>query len=387
MLPLFLGISQRMASFASLAVLLSSSVAVAQVPVRVEPVQRQHVQQRHAVTGSLRPVARGNVAAIEAGQLRELGPREGDSIRKGDVLARVDARRLEAQHAEAVAEKAVATADLASANARLKQARADLARGQKLIHQNAIGQQELDAFEAAYEIAQATIASTNSRIDRIEQSIRLIQVRIEDTVIRAPYDASVVRRHVEPGDWVQAGDALLTIVSTGPIEAWLEVPERFVKAIDQFGASVSVRARATNEESNVLSTRRVAEVNPRVRTLGFVVTLDNADGLLSAGMSVDGWIATTGKIETETIHKDAVNRGGGQPFVYRVAKDSEASKAERVPIEILFELPERVAIRSSQLQVGDRVIVEGNERLLPGQNVTVIESPSDRDGIVRTEHK
>ncbi|WP_442511554.1 efflux RND transporter periplasmic adaptor subunit [Novipirellula sp. SH528] len=381
-IPLF---TPRIAGIASVAVVLSATLAVAQVPVRVESVQRQNVQQRQAVTGSLRPVARGNVAAIEAGQLLELGPREGETVRRGDIVARVDARRLEAQHAEAVAEKAVATADLASAKARLTQAQADLARGQKLIHQNAIGQQELDSFQAAYEVAQATIASTKSRIDRIAQSIRLIQVRLEDTVIRAPYDASVVQRHIEPGDWVQAGDALLTIVSTGPIEAWLEVPERYVAAVDQFGASVSVRARATNQESNVLSTRRVADVNPRVRTLSFVVTLDNPDGLLAAGMSVDGWIATTGEIETETINKDAVNRGGSQPFVYRVAKGSKESKAERVPIEILFELPDRVAIRSAQLKVGDRVIVEGNERLLPGQNVAIINTIAGDDELARAE--
>ncbi|GAA5510320.1 efflux RND transporter periplasmic adaptor subunit [Novipirellula caenicola] len=378
-------ISHRYAVFSAVAVTVSASLATAQVPVRVESVQRQTVQQRHAVTGSLRPVARGNVAAIESGQLLELKPREGELIRKGDIVARVDSRRLQAQHGEAVAEKAIAIADLASAKARLTQAKADLTRAQKLIHQNAIGQQELDAFQAAYDIAKATIDSTTSKIDRIEQSIRLIQVRLDDTVIRAPYDASVVQRQIEPGDWVQAGDALLTIVSTGPIEAWLEVPERFVQAVDQFGASVSVRARATQQESNVLSTRRVADVNPRVRTLSFVVTLDNPDGLLSAGMSVDGWIATTNEVQTETVHKNAVNRSGNQPFVYRVSKAAAESQAERVPIDILFELPDRVAIRSAQLHEGDCVIVEGNERLLPGQNVAIINTPAGNDELARAQ--
>ncbi|MCA9133679.1 MAG: efflux RND transporter periplasmic adaptor subunit [Planctomycetales bacterium] len=370
---------------AFLLLLLGPATALqAQVPVRVESVQRENVQQRQAVTGTLRPVARGNVAALEAGQLLELAVREGQTIRRGDTVARVDARRLEAQLAETVADKHVAIAALASAQARLTQAQADLARGKKLISQNAIGQQELDGLQAAYDVAEATIESARRGIERIEQSIHLHEVRLADTVIRAPYDASVVQRHVEPGDWVQPGQALLTLVSTGPIEAWLEVPERYVEAIDQLGKYVSVRSRATNKDSQVLATRRVAEVNPRVRTLSFVVTLANPDGLLTPGMSVDGWIATSAQMETETVHKDAVIRSDNQPFVYRVNQSGSESSAERVPIEILFEMRERVAIRSSALVAGDQVIVEGNERLLPGQTVAVVSDPAAREVLTAT---
>lgn len=358
-----------------------SAVALAQDPavyVRVADVERQMLQQRHAVTGSLRAVARGEVAALEPGELLELRVREGERVQKGEILARIDSRRLEALKAETEAEGEVAKAELARAKATLVQAEADVARARQLIAQKAVSQQNLDAAEAAHGVAIANVDAAKQRILRIAQSIRLLDVRLEDMVIRAPYDASVITRHVEPGDWVQAGESLLTVVSTGPIEAWLEVPERFVEALDRYGDAVVVRPRATGRANRVISTKRVAEVNPRVRTVPFVVLLENSDGLLSEGMSVDGWIAVTGETLTNSVPKDAVMRTNGQPFVYRIDNGPASTTAQRIPVQVLFETADRVAVEAIDLRPGDQVIVEGNERLLPGQSVVVTSSDPSR---------
>ena len=235
---------------------------------------------------------------------------------------------------------------------------------------------ELEAHLAAARVASANIEATKRRIERITQTVKLLDVRLSDTVVRAPYDATIVERRVEPGDWVQPGETLLTLVSTGPIEAWLEVPERYIQSLEEHGDSVAVRSRATGESSHVLSTRRVADVNRRVRTLNFIVTLDNASGLLTPGMSVDGWIAVTGSVTTNSVPKDAVIRGRGEPFVYRVEQQSANTVAKRIAVSVLFESGDRVAIDSLALKPGDQVIVEGNERLLPGQSVAVTSARS-----------
>lgn len=350
---------------------LISPPALAQMPVRTASVERQMMQQRHAVTGSLRAVSRGELAALESGRLLELAVREGEEVTKGDVLARVDARRLEAQKREALADKRVAEADLESQRATADRAEADYTRSRMLIEHRAVSKAELDASRASARVAQANIEATKRRIERIEETVELLNVRLSDTIVRAPYDATVVERHVEPGTWVQPGDALLTLVSTGPIEAWLEVPERHVKALDQFGDTVVVRPRATGAPTTILSTRRVADVNRRVRTLSFIATLSNESGLLAPGMSVDGWIAVTGEVMATSVPKDAVIRGRGEPFVYRVTGESGEQAAERVRVRVLFETGDRIAIESVSLTPGDQVIIEGNERLLPGQPVAV----------------
>ena len=111
--------------------------ASAQTPVRTASVKREVMQQRHRVTGSLRAVSRGDLAALEAGRLIELTARAGDQVAKGDPLARIDSRRLDAQKREALADKRVAEADLKSSVALAEKAAADYARSEKLIQANA----------------------------------------------------------------------------------------------------------------------------------------------------------------------------------------------------------------------------------------------------------
>jgi RND family efflux transporter MFP subunit len=361
---------------AGLVPILATTVLSAQVPVRVGSVDREPMQQRQAVTGSLRAVARGNVAALEPGQLVELTVREGDAVKKGDIIARIDARRLEAQRAEAAAEKMVAAADLQSSEATAVKAKADHARAEKLYERNAVSRQELDAAQAEALVTTANIDAAKRRIDRIEQTIRLLDVRLKDTRIRAPYDATVVTRHLELGDWVQAGDPLLTLVSTGPIEAWLEVPERYAGEIDGLNNSVAVRSRASRGSLRVLSTKRVADVNPRVRTMHLIVKLENPAGLLAPGMSVEGWIPAGEKREYTSVPKDAVIRSDSLAYVFVIQDSNNTATAKQVPVRVLFETTARVAVESPALATGAQVVVEGNERLTPGQTVTVIkESP------------
>ena len=358
----------RKTIFTAVLGLASALPALGQTPVRVAEVRNERVQQRQAVTGSLRAVARGQVAALEAGQLIRLTVREGDSVSQGDVIGEIDSRRLEAQKSAAEADLRVAQAELKRHQAIAARATSDLARGEELNRRNAASQQELDGFRAALDVASAEIESVKRQIERANETIRLLDIRLSDTKIAAPYGASVVARHVEVGDWVQPGDPLLTLVSTGPVEAWLEVPERFSKYLLNQNA-VTVRSEATSEPLRVLHTKRIADVNPRVRTIHLVATIDNPSGLLAPGMSVRGWVPAGIANDFLTVPKDAIVRRSGQPTVFAV--DDEA-KANQISIRVLFETENRVAVESPLLKSGTTVIVEGNERLMPQTVVKVV---------------
>lgn len=351
---------------------LFAEMTYGQAIVRVSDVKNSSMQQRHAVTGSLRAVKRGNVAALEAGQLIELRVNEGSPVKKGDLIAKIDSRRLEAQKGEIEADLAVLQADLKSREAELAQAKSEFERMQKLFERKVVTKQEVESLEATYSVSKAEIEAAKRRIQRSQQSLKLLQVRLDDTSIHAPYDATVINTHVEIGDWLQPGEEIVTLVSTGPIEAWLEVPERFVDSLNEFGEGVSVRTRATAKSSTVMSTRRVSDVDRRVRTIPFIVTLDNTRGLLTPGMSVDAWLPVSGNRKLDSVPKDAVIRSTSGPFVYQITTDKNDSKAVRVPVRILFETNDRVAIATNSLKPGDQVVVEGNERLMPGQTVTII---------------
>lgn len=204
-----------------------------------------------------------------------------------------------------------------------------------------------------------------------------VSLQVSQAVV-APYDASVVARHVEPGDWVQPGDKLLTLVSTGPMEARLEVPERFAAdLIDATG--VVVRSSALDRPLRVLETKRLDDVNPRVRTIQVIAIVENPDAALAAGMSIEGYVPSGQEEEFLTVPKDAIVRRSGQPTVFVV---DESSAAKQVSVNVVFETRTRVAVVSSGLNEGASVVVEGNERLIPSQLVRVIDKTLEVTGSI-----
>ncbi|MEM0926302.1 MAG: efflux RND transporter periplasmic adaptor subunit [Planctomycetota bacterium] len=358
--------------------LIAVGPAIAQTPVRVADVRLEVLQQRQKVTGSLRAIARGDLAALESGRLVELTVREGDRVSKGDVVAKVDDRRLRAEHSELKADLRVAEAELERQKALAKQATANLARAERLIMQKAVSHQELDQYRAESEVAIAEVDAARRRIERSAERIRLLEIRLSDTSVVAPYDAGVVARHVEPGDWVQPGDKLLTLVSTGPMEARLEVPERFAAdLIDATG--VVVRSSALDRPLRVLETKRLDDVNPRVRTIQVIAIVENPDAALAAGMSIEGYVPSGQEEEFLTVPKDAIVRRSGQPTVFVV---DESSAAKQVSVNVVFETRTRVAVVSSGLNEGASVVVEGNERLIPSQLVRVIDKTLEVTGSI-----
>jgi multidrug efflux pump subunit AcrA (membrane-fusion protein) len=104
-----------------------------------------------------------------------------------------------------------------------------------------------------------------------------------------------------------------------------------------------------------------------------IVKLENPAGLLAPGMSVEGWIPAGEQREYTSVPKDAVIRSDSQAYVFVIQESSNAATAKQVPVRVIFETTNRVAVESPTLAPGARVVVEGNERLAPGQTVTVIE--------------
>jgi multidrug efflux pump subunit AcrA (membrane-fusion protein) len=109
-----------------------------------------------------------------------------------------------------------------------------------------------------------------------------------------------------------------------------------------------------------------------------IVTLPNADGALSPGMSVTAWVPTGQTSMELTISKDAVLRNEIGPFIYVVRGGPGGGPAAAVPtpIELRFAIDDRVVVRSAPLSPGDQVIVEGNERLFPMAPVAPLNNDS-----------
>lgn len=335
-------------------------------PVRVADVKRETVADRRLVVGELRAARRVLVAAREPGIVVELPVREGQRVEAGALLAQLDGARLELELAELEADRTVAAATLTERRADAEMRRW-MHQAQVELERRGSGQ-ELELREAAWElsVADARALQAERQLELLAARRALLQRRIDDLRVVAPFAGTVVARPVEVGGYVTAGGAVVELVSTGAIEAWFAVPEQHAAAVREPGATIELTA-ATGFRTRSSDFRIVPDVAPSVRSFPLVVPLDEPDPSLQPGMSARAWVPAGVEAEHLLVPTDAVLRSeiGSYVYVAQGGAGGQPARAMPVPVDILFSDGQRYAVRSAGLAPGARVVVEGNERLHP----------------------
>jgi len=113
----------------------------------------------------------------------------------------------------------------------------------------------------------------------------------------------------------------------------------------------------------------INQIDPRARTFKVIAEISHPGFM--PGMSVSAWLATNAKSSTLMVPKDALIQRGGSYFVYKVNTVGDKQSAQSVPVKVNFHRSGWVAIDSVVLANGDKVVTEGNERLMPGPVVAV----------------
>ncbi len=365
-------------------------------PVRVDTIASEQVQQVRQVTGNVRAVTRSRVAVIESGRVIELDIEEGETVAAGQKLAKIDSRRIELSLLRLQADLAVQEAMLDERTAQVELRQADLNLLESMQDRGAVNPKELNDARLELKVALARQVQAQRELDVIQADLALLQQRLDDTIITAPFDGVVINRLTERGEWVAEGAAILELASTGHFDVWLDVPQRLARAVSASDLSIMVNVDAVNRSYESTNIRKVGDVDASSRTFSLIARVDDElaramyrpdrddeDELgippLSPGMSATAWIPTDTRGEQLTLHKDAVLRddGGAFVFVVRESSNDQPSQAMRVGIDVLFSLPSpsnRLVVRGPNLSAGERVVIEGNERLHPMAAVRVVDT-------------
>ncbi|MFT5049645.1 MAG: RND family efflux transporter MFP subunit [Chlamydiales bacterium] len=355
--------------------------------VRVDPVRSEVVQERRVVTGEVRPVRRSFVAAREPGLVLELSARAGAALQVGEIVARLDSGRLELALATLRTQRASAEVEVEQRREEADQAQRDLETTRELVQKKTVGEKRLVDATSALRVATLVVAQAESRLNVLAAEQAELERRVDDMLVRAPFNGVVVSRLTEVGEWLAVGEALAEMVSVEELEVWLDVPQRYAAALARgagLEASIDIRIDALDMPVVVLGGRMVPQVDARARTFKYVVALRPANvsaGAITAGMSVTASVPTGARGKHWTVARDAVLRGEAGSYLYlvRASAGDAPAQAARIPIEELFNVNGRVAVRAAALKAGDQAVVEGNERLFPG--APVIAAPAgDRAG-------
>ena len=267
----------------------SSRNADADSGFRTAKVERGDIRVVISATGTLSAISTVVVGSQISGQVTDVLVDFNDRVEKGQVLARIDPSTYEAQIASAQAQ-------LQQSQATLANARADYNRKAELGRQKLVAQADVDLARTAMQQAQAQVSSASAQIRQQTASTQTTRVNLQRTVIRSPVDGVVLTRKIEPGQTVAASlqaPELFTIAEDlSKMKIELAVDESDIGQV-QVGQAVSFSADAFPDRQFrgvVDQVRLSATTTNNVVTYPVVVAVDNSDGTLLPGLTVNAEI-------------------------------------------------------------------------------------------------
>lgn len=296
-----------------------------------------------------------------AGVVSQLAVDDGDTVRAGDLLLRLRDRpqALALRAARADAQRARAAVDLAAVQER---------RQTQLLAQKMTPQDSFDQAQAQRRQAHADAAAANARV-------ALLEDELARHALKAPFDGVISRKHTELGAWVRPGDGVLELVETAALRVEFALPQIHYATVRP-GTPVELRFDAVPGEPIMAGVSRLIRVgHEAARSFRVRVELPNPQQIYAPGMSVDVTLPTTtaDTAPIATVPVDALVRSAdGSAVVWVVQGEGDALQAAPVPVRPGRALGDRVELLGSELPPGTRVVVQGNERLRPGQALRIV---------------
>ncbi|MDR3455221.1 MAG: efflux RND transporter periplasmic adaptor subunit [Rhodoferax sp.] len=328
-------------------------------------VKQQDMPIYQAGVGTVTPLASVTVKARVDGQLDRVGFTEGQDVKAGQMIARLDPRPLQAQLQQAQAQKAKDQAQLV--NARL-----DLKRYTTLIAQDAATQQQFDTQKAL-------VAQLDAAVQTDAAQVNYAQVQLDYTNIVAPISGRVGARLVDPGNIVHATDAngLVVINQIDPIGVVFNLPETGFEAVNQalHSSHQPLAVLAYPPTGNQLLGRgKLILLNNQIDTTTGTVQLkgsfENPKHTLWPGQYVNARLVLGTRLQALTVPAAAVLRGQDGTYTYVVKADNTV---QAQPIAVA-NIQDGVAIIDKGLSAGQRVVLDGQYKLKSG--IQIVETAS-----------
>ena len=308
------------------------------------------------ISGTLEPEREAVLRAQVQGSVLQTYADQGQAVSAGTVLARIDATGIQDAYNSARAGVVAArnSADIASK---------DLARNEKLLAAGAVAERDIEQSRRASIAAQAALEDANSRLATAEKQYR-------STTVTSPFPGVVSERPVSPGDIVQPGTALFTVVDPSSMRLEASVPAEQLSLI-RVGLPVVFTVSGYPGRDFVGHIVRVnPTADPTTRQVRIYVSIPNAGRALVGGLFATGRMSSATKTGL-VVPAGAVDQRGTSPSVVRV----KGGKAEKVQIQIgLTDKTSETIEVLSGVQAGDTLLLGAAQGITPGTPVKVTRS-------------
>ena len=256
------------------------------------------------LTGSLAPLTEATVKAKVAGELIAVTVREGESVRQGQVLAKIDLTEVEAK-------VAAREADVAAAQAQLGWAEKNRGQQKALLEKSFISQSAFDNIQSNYDVAAARLRAAEA--ERV-----VARKSLGDAVLVAPFSGIVSLRHAQPGERVALDAKVVSIVDLSRLQLEASVPPAAIGQV-RIGQAMNFRVEGFGERE---FEGRIERINPAAtvgsRSISVYAVIDNREGLLRGGMFAQGALTVSHANAVLAVPASAVREEIGQTFVYAI---------------------------------------------------------------------
>jgi membrane fusion protein, multidrug efflux system len=391
------------------------SAAPPAVPVTVADAVQRDVPVQVTAVGNVQAYTTVAVKSQISGQILQVHFREGEEVRRGELLFTIDPRPFEASLRQAQANVARDTAALRQSEAALvqrraeiQQAEANLARDQAqlemanvqeqryrtLVDKELVAREQYDQFRTTASATQATVQAdraaianatasaqaAQATIDNVRATIAADEAMVENarlqlgyTTIRAPMDGRTGNISLQSGNVVKANDdnGMVVLTQVHPIYVSFAVPEQYLADVKRYSAAGRLRVDVYPDRAREPVRGEVTFVNstvdPTTGTIQLKGTFANTDNALWPGQFLDVTLTLTTQRDAVLVPTQAIQAGQQGPFVFVVKADQTVESRTVTPGRRLSG----ETVIDKGLRAGERVVIDGQLRLAPGAKVDV----------------
>ena len=345
--------------------LLRPAYAQPESKVLLGEAQYKELPATSRLVGSVRPNRISLIGAEVAGLVAALPVREGDYLKKGELLCQLkaDILRLELQAANNKLESLKAAVDAALAD--LQRWKLEKERIESLQNSRQANVKEVYDTLAEFLIAQNKVREAKQYVAEQEALVDLKKTEIGKTKIVAPFDGYITELHTEVGQWMQRGGQVVEMIDLEIVLVRVDVPESAVSHI-----RVGDEAQVKLDALQCVFSGRVRYVIPKAheqaRTFPVDIEIANPEHKLRSGLFARCTVRTGPTGKAVAVPKDAVVQQKGTSRIWMV-QDAGPQGPTAFPISVTLgaEVGEWVAITSGNVHPGMRIVVRGNEQLMP----------------------
>lgn len=344
------------------------------VPVRIVPVQRNNLDVEIKAIGTVVPVHTVNVQSQVSGLLQQVYFKEGQWVKKGQILAQIDPAPFEVALAQAEGTRQQNLAQLNNAET-------ELARYQLLFKQDSIAKQQVEQQQALVNQLKGQTQSNRAQVDAAK-------LQLSYTKIYSPIEGRVGFKQKDAGNLIQANEStgLVTITQVHPVYVQFAVAENHLTALrETLKSSHQVQVSAWDKaEQKQLAVGHVQALDNQIDvstgTLKLKAVFDNRDDRLFPNQFVNVRLSSQTIQNAVIIPSDVVQHGAKGTYVYIITKDN---KAEVRALKLGLSTNDQIEILEG-LDGTEKVVLEGIDRLSEGKEVKIISDDQSHDLVTKS---